>query len=219
MLQHFIDLFLHLDKHLVEIIQNYGAWTYAIVFLIIFCETGLVVTPFLPGDSLLFVLGVLAAHDGPLTLTWLLVLLTTAAILGDTVNYYIGHLLAPKIVSGQKIKFIKKEHLDRTHQFFEKYGGKAIILARFAPIIRTFAPFLAGAGSMTYGKFFFYNVVGAFLWVFSFVLGGYFFGNIPAVKKNFTLVIMAIIVLSLLPAVWEFIQHRRSNQSKPTPNN
>jgi len=211
MLTQFIDFFIHLDHHLNTIVDNYGAWTYLIVFLIIFCETGLVGTPFLPGDSLLFALGALAA-GGPLEVKWLLILLTVAAILGDTVNYWIGHLLAPRVLFNKKIHFVKKEHIDRTHQFYEKYGGKTIIIARFIPIIRTFAPFLAGVGEMTYWRFALYNVTGGILWIFFFILGGYFFGNLPVVKRNFTLVIFAIILISILPGIVEYLRHRKSHK-------
>jgi membrane-associated protein len=202
-----IDLFLHLDKHLNEIFQQYGAWTYAILFLIVFCETGLVVTPFLPGDSLLFAVGALAAGGG-LDVGVLFGLLTVAAIIGDTVNYWIGNYIGPRAFSGN-VRFLKKEYLERTHRFYEKHGGKTIILARFMPIIRTFAPFVAGVGSMTYGRFFMYNVVGGIVWVAGFLFAGYFFGNIPAVKHNFTLVILGIIAVSVIPPIIEVLKHRR----------
>ena len=204
-----LDFFIHLDHHLGTIIQNYGTWTYLIVFLIIFCETGLVVTPFLPGDSLLFALGTFAAI-GSLNIVWLIVLLSTAAILGDSVNYWIGHLLAPRVFRNENIRFIKREYLERTQAFYAKYGGKTIIIARFVPIIRTFAPFLAGVGSMSYGRFLIYNVAGGVLWVCLFVPAGYFFGNLPIVRKNFTLVIFAIIIISILPAVIEYLRHKKS---------
>ena len=204
-----LNFFIHLDDHIAQIVANYGLWTYAIVFFIIFCETGLVFTPFLPGDSLLFVLGALAAGGG-LKLELLLTLLGIAAIAGDSVNYFIGHLLAPKVLRQQKIRFIKQEHIERTRAFFEKYGGKTIIIARFVPIVRTFAPFLAGVGAMSYRKFLLYNVAGGILWVLVGVLSGYFFGNLPFVKKNFSLVILLIIVISLLPAVWEYLQHKKT---------
>ncbi len=204
--------FLHLDDHLSAAIQNYGTWTYLFLFLIVFFETGLVITPFLPGDSLLFVAGTLCAK-GSLEHTWVILLLSGAAILGDTLNYGIGHLLAPRIFRGERIRFLKPEYLERTHQFFERHGGKTIILARFLPIIRTFAPFLAGAGSMNYRRFLLYNVIGGGLWVLIFIMGGYFFGNLPIVKKNFSFVILAIIVLSLVPGLVEFFRHRRNASS------
>ena len=204
----FIDLFLHLDTHLQTVIQNYGTWTYVILFLIIFCETGLVVTPILPGDSLLFAAGAFAA-TGSLDLAWLLILLSVAAVLGDAVNYAIGHFMGPKVFSQPDSRFLKREYLDRTHQFYEKYGGKTIIIARFVPIVRTFAPFVAGVGSMTYAKFASYNVVGGLLWVGVCVLAGYAFGNIPVVQENFTLVILGIIFVSILPGIIEFLRQRQ----------
>ena len=194
-----IDLFLHLDEHLANIINQYGTWTYAILFLIIFMETGFVVTPFLPGDSLLFAAGTLAPLSG-LNIWLIIVLLIIAAIAGDTVNYWIGHYLGERAYN---IKWIKREYLDRTHAFFEKHGGKTIFLARFVPIVRTFAPFVAGMGKMSYGYFFSYNVFGGIVWVVLFTLLGFFFGNIPFVKANFELVIIAIILVSVVPAVWE----------------
>ena len=207
-LKTFLDLFLHLDKHITTVIQTYGSWTYLLVFIIIFCETGLVVTPFLPGDSLLFVLGTFSAL-GDLKVSWVFLLLAAAAILGDTVNYWVGHLLAPRIFRNEKIRFIKPEYLERTEHFYVKYGGKTIIIARFVPIVRTFAPFLAGVGTMSYGRFLLYNIIGAVLWVGLFVLAGYFFGNLSFVKKNFTLVVYIIICVSLLPGFIEFLRHRR----------
>ena len=201
-----VDFILHLDVHLNEIIKNFGIWTYLILFLIIFLETGVVITPFLPGDSLLFAAGSFAAL-GSLNVFALVILLTLAAILGDTINYWIGHFIGPRAFSGN-IRFLKKEYLDRTHEFYEKHGGKTIILARFIPIIRTFAPFVAGIGAMDYRHFFFYNVVGAILWVFLFTFGGYFFGNLPIVKDNFTIVILAIIAISVLPGVFEFAREK-----------
>lgn len=201
-----VDFILHLDVHLNEIIKNFGIWTYLILFVIIFLETGVVITPFLPGDSLLFAAGSFAAL-GSLNVFVLAITLTFAAILGDTINYWIGHYIGPKAFSGN-IRFLKKEYLDRTHEFYERHGGKTIILARFIPIIRTFAPFVAGIGAMDYPRFFFYNVIGAILWVFIFIFGGYFFGNLPFVQENFTLVIMAIIVISVLPGVFEFAREK-----------
>ncbi|MDH4101147.1 MAG: DedA family protein [Nitrospirota bacterium] len=205
----FIDIFLHLDKHLAEITQSYGTWTYLILFLIVFCETGLVVTPFLPGDSLLFAAGAIASLGG-MNPVYLFLLLTAAAIIGDTVNYGIGHYIGPKVFQREDSRFLKKEYLERTHRFYEKHGGKTIIIARFVPIIRTFAPFVAGVGSMSYGKFLVYNVTGAVMWVAIFIFAGYYFGNLPVVKKNFTLVILVIIILSIMPGIIEFLRHRRS---------
>lgn len=205
----FIDLFLHLDQHLTWVFENYGLWTYLILFLIIFCETGLVVTPFLPGDSLLFGVGALAAGTS-LNVGWLFILLSIAAILGDAVNYWIGYKIGSKLLQKEDSRFLKKEYIDRTHRFYEKYGGKTIIFARFVPIIRTFAPFVAGIGRMSYWQFAAYNVVGGLVWISSFLYAGYFFGNIPAVKENFTLVILGIIVVSILPGVIEVVRARRA---------
>jgi membrane-associated protein len=206
-----IDLFLHLDKHLSMIIRQFGVVTYVILFIVIFCETGLVVTPMLPGDSLLFVVGAFAAR-GDLDLIVVYVLLCIAAVAGNTTNYHIGRFVGPKVFEKDR-RYLKKEYLDRTHAFYEKYGGKTIVIARFLPIIRTFAPFVAGIGRMNYRRFALYNLAGCVAWITSFVLSGYFFGNIPVVKKNLTLVIIAIIILSLLPSVIEFLRHRRP--SKP----
>jgi membrane-associated protein len=203
----FIDYFLHLDRHLNVVIQMYGMWTYLILFLIVFCETGLVVTPILPGDSLLFAAGAFAA-GGALQVQPLFLLLAIAAIGGDTVNYWVGHMIGPKIFQQEKIRFMKKEYLDRTHEFYERHGGKTIILARFIPIIRTFAPFVAGIGRMTYLHFISYNVVGGIAWIALFIFGGYFFGNISVVKEHFTLVILAIIFISILPGIIEFTRQR-----------
>jgi membrane-associated protein len=202
-----IDFVIHIDRHLSEIILAYGVWTYLILFLIIFCETGLVATPFLPGDSLLFAAGTFAAL-GSLDVFWLCVLLSAAAVLGDTVNYWIGKYFGPKVFQKEKVRFLKREHLERTHQFYERYGGKTIVIARFVPIIRTFAPFVAGIGSMTYWKFISYNVVGGIGWVLICVFAGYYFGNLPLVRNNFSLAILAIMVISILPGVIEFIRHR-----------
>jgi membrane-associated protein len=210
----FVNVFLHLDKHLGEVVNSYGVWTYSILFLIIFCETGLVVTPFLPGDSLLFAAGALAASpEAGKTLNpfWLFVLLSAAAIAGDTVNYWIGAYIGPKAFSGE-IRFLKKEYLDRTHAFYEKYGGKTIIIARFVPIVRTFAPFVAGIGAMNYPKFILYNIVGGVAWVAAFIFGGYWFGNIEFVKKNFSLVVVAIILISVMPMVVEYLRARREKK-------
>lgn len=198
---------MHLDKQLSAVIQNYGIWTYLILFLIIFCETGLVIMPILPGDSLLFAAGAIAAM-GSLDPFWLFGLLTIAAISGDTLNYSIGRYMGPKVFKMEDSRFFKKEYLERTHQFYERHGGKTIIIARFMPIIRTFAPFVAGVGSMSYWRFINYNIVGGVAWIAVFIFGGYMFGNIPAVKRNFTLVIMGIIFVSILPGVIEFLRHR-----------
>jgi membrane-associated protein len=208
-LHRLIDLFLHLDKHLNAVIQDNGVvWTYAILFLIIFCETGLVVTPILPGDSLLFAAGALAGGGGPLRVSWLLVSLTVAAILGDTVNYWIGHLFGDKLA--QKFpRVIKPQYLAKTHTFYEKYGGETIILCRFVPIVRTFAPFVAGVGAMSYGKFLAYNVVGGVVWVAIFIFGGYWFGGLQFVKDHFGLVELAIIILSIMPGVIEYLRQRK----------
>ncbi|MCK9392829.1 MAG: DedA family protein [Syntrophales bacterium] len=205
----FIDIFIHLDRHLIWLIQHFGVWVYLIVFIIVFCETGLVVTPFLPGDSLLFGLGALAAI-GDLNVIWLFILLSVAAIAGDTVNYFIGKYVGPKVFHQETSRFFKREYLERTHQFYEKYGGKTIVIARFMPIIRTFAPFVAGIGAMTYHKFIIYNVLGGIAWVAIFIFGGYYFGNLPMVKNNFTLVIMAIIIISVMPGVIEYFRQRRA---------
>jgi len=201
-----IDIFIHLDKYLGDIILQYGTLTYLLLFFIIFMETGLVVTPFLPGDSLLFAAGTFAAIEA-LDVRILFLLLAAAAIIGDTVNYWIGHIIGPRAFTGE-VRFLKKEYLDRTHEFYERHGGKTIILARFIPIIRTFAPFVAGIGAMSYGHFIVYNVIGGLAWVALFTFGGYFFGNLPAVKYNFSLVVMAIIFLSILPGVFEYFKER-----------
>ncbi|NPA93352.1 MAG: DedA family protein [Chloroflexi bacterium] len=205
---HFIiDIFLHLDKHLSTVLEMFGGWTYALLFFTIFLETGFVVTPFLPGDSLLFAAGTFAAL-GDLNLALLFVVMASAAILGDTVNYWVGHFIGPRAFSGE-YKYLKKEHLDRTHEFYEKHGASAVILGRFMPIVRTFVPFVAGIGAMTYSRFLSYNVIGALLWTGLFLGAGYFFGNIPIVKENFTLAIMGIIAVSLLPGLWEYLKARR----------
>lgn len=202
-----LDFVLHLDKHLSPIIHEYGAWTYLLLFAIVFCETGLVVTPFLPGDSLLFAAGAFAAN-GSLSVWALAGALIAAAILGDTANYWIGHFLGHRLLNSPR-RIIKPEHIAHTHEFFEKYGGKTVIIARFVPIVRTFAPFVAGLGSMSYGRFMSYNVIGGTAWVLLCTFAGYWFGNLPFVQKNFSLVVLMIIFLSLLPAVWEFAQARR----------
>jgi membrane-associated protein len=206
LLQQIISFVLHIDVHLAAIVEQYGAWTYAVLTLIIFCETGLVVTPFLPGDSLLFATGALSANAA-LDVRLLFVLLTTAAIVGDAVNYWAGKYIGMKLFDG-RIPYLKPSHLERTHAFYEKYGGKTIVIARFVPIVRTVAPFVAGAGTMTYSRFVIYNVSGAVLWVGSMLFAGYFFGNIPIVRENFGLVVIAIIILSILPAVVELVKAR-----------
>lgn len=202
-----LDVFMHIDKHLSTIIQSYGLWTYLILFLIIFLETGLVVTPLLPGDSLLFAAGTFAALEA-LDVTWLLVLLSIAAIAGDTANYWIGAYIGPKVFHKEKVRFLNREYLDRTHRFYEKYGGKTIVIARFIPIIRTFAPFVAGIGSMTYWRFIGYNVIGGVAWIAACIFAGYYFGNLPVVRKNFSLVIVAIVFISILPGIIEYVRHR-----------
>jgi membrane-associated protein len=220
-----IDFILHIDAHLLELAAQYGVWLYAILFVIVFAETGLVVTPILPGDSLLFAAGALAATVNPdtgqhvLRVELVIVLLLVAAILGDAVNYSIGHYIGPKVfsatdTSGVVHRLLNRKHLEQAHAFFEKYGGKAVVLGRWVPIVRTFVPFVAGAGSMTYRTFFLYNVIGAVIWVGGCVGAGYVFGNIPIVKENFSLVMLGIIFVSLLPAVYEFVQHRRAQAAR-----
>ena len=203
-----IDLFLHLDTHMAAVITQYGAWTYGLLFFIIFMETGFVVTPFLPGDSMIFAAGTFAALHA-LNVWVVFILLAIAAVLGDTANYWIGHFLG---VRAYNVKWIKKEYLDRTHAFFEKHGGKTIFLARFVPIIRTFAPFVAGIGRMPYSYFFSYNVFGGILWVALFTFAGYFFGNIPFIRDHFSMVIIAIILISLIPIVVEAWRGRRKEE-------
>lgn len=207
-MKHLLDMVLHLDKHLDGLVAQFGPWLYVIVFLIIFCETGLVVTPFLPGDSLLFAIGALTARPDGLNLWVILVSLTVAAILGDSVNYWVGHYLGDKI-QHRYPRLIKPAHIKRTHEFYERYGGKTIIIARFVPIVRTLAPFVAGVGSMTYSRFMMFNVTGALLWIGLLVPAGYFFGNLEIVRKNFSLVVLVIIFLSILPAAIEFLRERR----------
>jgi membrane-associated protein len=217
-----IDLFLHIDEYLGQIITQYGTATYVLLFLVIFIETGLVVFPFLPGDSLLFAAGTFASpalaaagEKPPLNIVVLIVILCSAAILGDTTNYWIGHKIGPRAFSGS-VRFLKKEHLDRTHAFFEKYGGKTIVLARFVPIVRTFAPFVAGVGEMSYGRFISYNVIGGISWVLLFTLAGYFFGNLPFVQDHFELVVVAIVLISVVPMLYEYIKGKREKAAKKT---
>ncbi len=202
-----VDFVLHLDEYMALIIGQFGIWTYLILFVVIFMETGFVVTPFLPGDSLLFAAGAIAVVS-KLNPVMMFFILAAAAILGDTVNYWIGHFIGPRVFSG-KVRFLKKEYLDRTHAFYEKHGGKTIFLARFIPIIRTFAPFVAGVGKMSYGYFLTYNVVGALVWTALFIFGGYFFGRLPFVEENFSLVIIAIVLISVMPAVYEYVKEKR----------
>jgi membrane-associated protein len=202
-----IDIILHLDQHLVQWMAFFGPWIYVIMFLIIFCETGLVVTPFLPGDSLLFALGALTTVENGLNLWALLISLTIAGILGDTVNYHIGKFLGPKVFESNN-RFFKKQYLEDTQNFYNKWGAFTIVAARFAPIVRTFAPFVAGIGSMQYRKFISYNVIGAIAWVFIFILAGHFFGNLPIVKRNFHIVIFGVIGVSLIPMIWPWIASR-----------
>ncbi|MGE5328220.1 MAG: DedA family protein [Deltaproteobacteria bacterium] len=204
----FFDFVMNLDENLIELVKNYGVWTYLLLFMIVFCETGLIVTPFLPGDSMIFVIGALSAR-GELNLAAITVALTLAAMLGDTVNYHIGKYVSPKIFRKKNVRFLNKEYLMRAHDFYERHGGKTIIIARFIPIIRTFAPFVAGMGRMTYWWFISYNIIGAVMWVVLFITGGYFFGNMSVVKENFTLVIFAIIFVSLLPGVVAFLNSKR----------
>lgn len=208
--QHLIDIFLHLDVHLNEWAGALGPWLYVVLFAVVFCETGLVVTPFLPGDSLLFAVGALASVEGsPIEVKSIAVTLIIAAVLGDAVNYAIGARLGPRVFTRADSRLLNKEHLLRTQRFYEEYGGKTIILARFMPVIRTFAPFVAGIGKMAYSRFAMFNVTGGILWVASFVLGGYFFGEVPVVKRNFHIVIIAIVILSILPPVIEYLRSRK----------
>jgi len=207
----FINIFLHLDKYLSEIIQSYGHVTYIILFVIIFCETGLVILPFLPGDSLLFAAGTFAAK-GDISLGILYLILCLAAVLGDSVNYEVGRFFGPKIAKQEKTRFLNQEHVERTHKFYEKYGAKTIIIARFVPIIRTFAPFVAGIGDMGYKNFLHYNVIGGISWISICMLGGYLFGNIEIVKHNFSIVMIGIVIVSILPAVIEYIKYKYTSK-------
>ncbi len=204
------ELIVHLDVHISEIVNHFGALTYLILFGIIFCETGLFMAPFLPGDSLIFVVGALSAA-GTMNLWILTVTLVAAAIIGDTVNYHIGKYLGPKIFQKQNVKLLNKKHLERAHRFYERHGGKTVIIARFIPVIRTFAPFVAGMGSMSYGRFILYNIVGGVLWVSVCIFSGYLFGNIPVVKDNFTLVVLAIIFISLLPVFISWLLNNKKS--------
>lgn len=212
--KHAIDFVLHLDRHLDGLVTQFGPWLYVILFLIVFCETGLVVTPILPGDSLLFAVGALTAREGGLNFWIVLVTLGVAAILGDTVNYWIGYFLGEK-VQKKFPRIVKPEYLQKTHNFYERYGGKTIIIARFVPIVRTFAPFVAGVGKMTYSRFMMFNVTGAILWIGLLVPAGYFFGNLKIVRENFSLVVLLIIILSVLPGVIEFLRARKRGDAGP----
>ncbi|HET9063067.1 MAG TPA: DedA family protein [Candidatus Binatia bacterium] len=213
-----IDVFLHLDVHLNEWAGALGPWLYVVLFLIVFCETGLVVTPFLPGDSLLFAVGALLSVPGtPLSLSTMVVLLCVAAILGDAVNYTIGYRVGPRVFTSETSWLLNKEHLVRTQKFYDKYGGKTIVLARFMPIVRTFAQFVAGIGQMNYSRFAMFNVSGGILWVCSFLFAGYFFGAVPMVKRNFHLVIVAIVIISVLPPIFEFLRARREGRQAAAP--
>jgi membrane-associated protein len=211
-LKELMDVVLHLDRHLDAFVAQFGPWLYVILFLIIFCETGLVVTPFLPGDSLLFAIGALTARPDGLNLWIVLVSLSIAAVLGDSMNYWIGYFLGEKLQKKYP-RLIKPQHLERTHAFFERYGGKTIVLARFVPIVRTFAPFVAGVGRMTYSRFMMFNVTGGLFWVVSLVLVGHFFGNLPIIRDNFSVAVLVVIFLSLLPAVFEFLRERKRRRS------
>ncbi len=208
-----IDFILHFDAHLIGLVEAYGSFVYGILFFIIFIETGTVLAPFLPGDSLLFASGALAAQ-GSLSIWWLFGLLSLGAVLGDALNYWIGFWIGDKVLQKERLRFIKKEHLEKTQNYFNTYGAKTIIIARFIPIVRTFAPFLAGVGKMGYPKFFSYNVVGGISWVALFLFGGYLFGGLPFVEEHFTIVLLIIIGVSLLPLIWEFFKHRKSLQQK-----
>lgn len=214
LLKKFLDIVLHLDKHLDGLVTQFGPWLYVILFLIVFCETGLVVTPFLPGDSLLFAVGALTARPDGLNFWVVLGSLLVAAILGDSVNYWVGHFLGDKL-QRKYPRLIRAEHVQRTHDFYERYGGKTIIIARFVPIVRTFAPFVAGIGDMLYSRFMMFNITGALLWIGLLLPAGYFFGNLEIVRKNFTLVVLVIIFLSILPGIIEFARERRRLKKTP----
>ena len=210
-----VDFIIHIDRHLAEIIAAYGAWTYGILFLIIFAETGLVVMPLLPGDSLLFAAGAFCAKpETGLNVHAMAGLLFLAAFLGDTLNYWIGHKIGPAVFKREDSIWLRKKHLDRAHEFFEKYGGRAVILARFVPIVRTFVPFVAGVGAMTYSRFLAYNLIGGFIWIYFFTYAGFFFGNQPFVQKNFKLVILAIIIISVIPIAVEFLREWRRSRAR-----
>jgi membrane-associated protein len=207
-----IEFFLHLGNHIADLTAQYGVWVYLILFLIIFCETGVVVMPFLPGDSLLFVIGALSA-SGKLDIKILIPLLILGAILGYWTNYFVGSRINHKVVDEHKLRFVRQKHIEQTHQFYEKYGPKALVVARFIPIMRTFAPFLAGVGKMNYAHFQFYNIISAFLWIPSIILLGYFFGNIPMIRDNFTYVVFTIIIVSILPIGFEYFKHQKKSET------
>ncbi len=210
----FVDVLLHLDHYLGSFLRDHGAWIYLLLFMIVFCETGLVVMPFLPGDSLLFVTGTLAAMGG-IDVSWIIALLITAAFAGDNTNYWIGHHLGPRVFSNHASRLLNPQHLATAQRFYDRHGAKTVMIGRFLPIIRTFAPFVAGIGRMRYLKFLGFSILGSFLWVGSFVLAGYFFGNIPVVKRNLTLVVLVIIVVSLMPGIYHYWQHRRATGPRP----
>lgn len=213
LIEKLVDFIIHIDRHLAEIIAEYGLWTYGVLFLIIFVETGLVVMPFLPGDSLLFAAGAFCAKpETGLNVHYMAGLLFVAAVLGDTLNYWAGHKIGPAVFKREDSIWLRKKHLERAHEFFEKYGGRAVILARFVPFVRTFVPFVAGVGSMTYSRFLAYNVIGGFIWIYFFIYAGYLFGNQPFVQKNFKLVIIAIIIISVVPIVVEFVKEWRKHR-------
>lgn len=211
MLAQFLDIVLHLDQHLTVLIQNYGAWVYLILFLIIFCETGLVVTPFLPGDSLLFVAGALCA-TGALYVHGVFALLVMAAFSGDNTNYWIGRYLGPRVFSRKRSRFFNPAHVERTQRFYEKHGGKTIVLARFMPIVRTFAPFVAGIGRMKYAHFILYSAFGSIFWIGFFIYGGYYFGNIPVVKNNLTLFMLGVVLISIMPGIVQFARGKMGSK-------
>lgn len=211
-LSYIVDLFLHLDQHLSLFVAEHGLWVYALLFLIVFMETGFVVTPFLPGDSLLFVAGAVAAAGG-MEIQWVMLVLVTAALCGDNVNYWVGRFLGPRVFKYEGSRWLKRENLDRTHAFLERHGPKAIILARFVPIVRTFVPFVCGVGRLTYVRFLLFSIIGALLWVGLLVPLGYFFGNMPVVKNNLSIAILAIVFLSILPGILEYLRHRRGQQA------
>lgn len=213
-MHHFLDILLHVDRYLPKFSAEYGSRIYLILFLIVFCETGLVVTPFLPGDSLLFAAGAIAGTTGNLSVGILILIFFCAALCGDNVNYWMGKLLGPRILKSERSRLLNRKHVDRTHDFFERHGGKTIILARFVPIVRTFTPFVAGIGAMKYLRFLAFSIAGAILWVSICVLAGYFFGQIEAVKRNFTLVALAIVLVSVLPALIEILRHRSKVNAK-----